>query len=132
MKLQPDPFEGVNAINACDTHQILVNQTRWTGSLLVPSTGEVVAWPVDRIEDLTREHFSTLLDRAGFVPEIIVFGSGSRMRFIPPALLVDLHARRIGVETMTTQAACRTYNLLAQERRKVLAALLLTPPSAEA
>jgi uncharacterized protein len=125
VKLQPDPFDGVNAVNACDSRQILVNQTAWTRSVLIPATGEVVAWEVSRVEELGRGHFSRLPELSGFVPEIIVFGSGDRLRFVAPALLADLHARRIGVETMTTQAACRTYNLLAQERRKVLAALLM-------
>ena len=126
MKLQPDPFDGVNAVNACDSHQILVNQHPWTRSVLIPAQGDVMAWEVSRVEDLTREHFGRLLELSGFQPEIIVFGSGDRLRFVSPALLADLHARRIGVETMTTPAACRTYNLLAQERRKVLAALLMT------
>ena len=131
MKLQPDPFDGVNAVNACDSRQILINQHPWTRSVLIPAQGEVVAWEVHRVEDLTRGHFAQLLDQSGFQPEIIVFGSGERLRFVSPALLADLHARRIGVETMTTPAACRTYNLLAQERRKVLAALLMPehPPT---
>ena len=67
-------------------------------------------------------------------PELVVFGSGARLRFVPPALnarpLIDA---RIGVETMDTAAACRTYNVLASERRRVVAALLLqAPPGAAA
>ena len=58
-------------------------------------------------------------------PELVVFGSGARLRFPPPAWLQPLMARRIGVETMDTAAACRTYNVLAAEGRAVVAALLL-------
>jgi len=59
-----------------------------------------------------------------------LFGSGSRLRFAPPAWLQPLMARRIGVETMDTQAACRTFNILSGEGRNVIAALILdTPPS---
>ena len=54
-----------------------------------------------------------------------MFGSGRRNRFPPAAWLKALMARRIGLETMDTQAACRTYNILAQEGRKVAAALLI-------
>ena len=58
-------------------------------------------------------------------PELVIFGSGARLRFPAPGLLRDLIERRIGVETMDTAAACRTYNVLASEGRSVVAALLL-------
>lgn len=60
-------------------------------------------------------------------PELIIFGSGGRLRFPPPAFLATLMKLRIGVETMDTLAACRTYNILAGEGRHVLAALLIEP-----
>jgi hypothetical protein len=56
--------------------------------------------------------------------ELVLFGSGSRVQFPKPPWLAALYARRIGVETMDTRAACRTYNILMTEGRKVLAALL--------
>ena len=55
----------------------------------------------------------------------MIFGSGARLRFVAPSLLRALIERRIGVETMDTAAACRTYNVLVGERRPVVAALLL-------
>ncbi len=58
-------------------------------------------------------------------PELVIFGSGERIRFVAPALLRPLIERGIGVETMDTGAACRTYNVLASEGRTVVAALLL-------
>lgn len=57
-------------------------------------------------------------------PEVVLFGTGENMRFPAPELLVPLYERGIGVEVMTTAAACRTYNILAGEGRKVAAALL--------
>jgi uncharacterized protein len=60
-------------------------------------------------------------------PELVIFGSGSRIRFPQPVWLKPLMAQRIGTETMDTQAACRTYNILAQEGRHVVVALLLGP-----
>jgi len=56
---------------------------------------------------------------------VVIFGSGRRLRFVSPALLRGLIERGIGVETMDTAAACRTYNILAQEGRRVVGALLL-------
>jgi uncharacterized protein len=58
-------------------------------------------------------------------PELVIFGSGERIRFPKPQWLQTLYARRVGVETMDTHAACRTYNFLAGEGRRVVAALLL-------
>jgi len=62
--------------------------------------------------------------------EIIIFGSGGRIRFPKPAWLAPLMARRIGLETMDTGAACRTYNFLAHEGRRVALALLIEPAQA--
>ena len=57
--------------------------------------------------------------------QVVIFGSGPRLRFPHPALLRSLMAARIGVATMDTAAACRTYNVLAAEGRRVMAALLV-------
>ena len=75
-----------------------------------------------RLDSLTATDFERLLDDA---PEVVLFGSGPTLRFVPAALHQALFARRIGIETMDTAAACRTYNVLATEGRSVLAALLL-------
>jgi uncharacterized protein len=57
----------------------------------------------------------------------VIFGSGTLLRFVPPAFLSRLMSMRIGLETMDTLAACRTYNILAGEGRHVIAALLIEP-----
>jgi uncharacterized protein len=87
----------------------------------------VAPWPVDRFEALAPVHFADLLALA---PELVIFGSGARIRFVSPALLKPLIERRIGVETMDTAAACRTYNVLLAEGRSVVAALLFEPAPA--
>jgi uncharacterized protein len=56
----------------------------------------------------------------------VIFGSGARLRFVSPTLYRALIDARIGLETMDSAAACRTYNVLAAEGRSVLAALLTT------
>ena len=70
---------------------------------------------------LDESHFTALV---ALSPELVIFGSGHLIRFVRPALLHALIDRRIGVETMDTAAACRTYNVLLAEGRSVLAALL--------
>jgi uncharacterized protein len=124
LKLQPDRAEGVNLITRHDASSIWVGNSRFTHSLLVPWQGEVQRWPPARADELGAEHFEAVLS---WQPELVIFGSGSRLRFVAPALLRGLIERRIGVETMDTAAACRTYNVLAAEGRTVLAALLLAP-----
>ena len=81
-------------------------------------------WPPRRPEQLTPADFDAVLALA---PELVIFGSGPRQRFVPAALVRALIDRRIGVETMDTAAACRTYNVLVAEGRSVVAALLLDP-----
>ena len=131
MKLQPDRL---------DVQSILGYGPGWVGlghqgvaekieySVVIGSRGEKLDWHCARFEDLTEVHFSQL---AASEPELIIFGSGTRLRFPPPAFLRELMARRIGVETMDTLAACRTYNILAGEGRRVTAALLIETQAPE-
>ena len=122
MKIQPDRSEGVNTITRHDPSGIWVGAIHFAHSLLVPWQGEVQRWAPARIEQLQALHFEQALP---LQPELVIFGSGARHRFVSPALLRGLIERGIGVETMDTAAACRTYNVLASEGRAVLAALLL-------
>jgi uncharacterized protein len=57
-------------------------------------------------------------------PEIVLIGTGSKQIFLPPELMMFFYSRNTGFEVMTTDAACRTFNVLASEGRKVVAALL--------
>ena len=129
MKLQADRIEGQNAIARHGPDGVLVNGIEYRRSVVVPWTGAVAPWAVERFEALTAEHFTQLLALA---PELVIFGSGTKIRFVRPALLRPLIERRIGVETMDTAAACRTYNVLLAEGRSVVAALLFESRSAGA
>ncbi len=123
MKLQPDKFD-VQAISGYGPGWVGVNGERVERSIVIGSRGERFDWNCTRFEDLTTSHFVQLVASG---PELVVFGSGTRLRFAPPALLRALMAKRIGMETMDTLAACRTYNILAGEGRNVVAALLIEP-----
>ena len=121
MKFQPDTFLGTNAITRHEAGAVWVNGGRFEGSVLVPWKGGVAGWPAASLSDLAPLHFETIL---ALKPELVIFGSGRTLRFIAPALYRALINARIGLETMDTAAACRTYNVLAAEGRKVVAALL--------
>jgi uncharacterized protein len=122
MKFQPDTAEGVNTITRHEADAIWVGGQRFAHSLLLPWQGEVLDWGVATRADLRAEHFERIV---ALKPEVVIFGSGARLAFVPPALHRALIERRIGIETMDTAAACRTYNVLASERRSVVAALLV-------
>jgi uncharacterized protein len=121
MKFQPDTFTGTNAISRHEVGAVWVNGQRFDGALLVPWKGQVLAWAPDTLAALTPAHFDDVL---ALRPELVIFGSGARLSFIGPVLYRSLIDARIGLETMDTAAACRTYNVLASEGRSVVAALL--------
>jgi uncharacterized protein len=121
MKFQPDRSDA-QTISGYGPGWIGVNGDKIHHSLLIGSGGLLQAWPCERFEDLTAEHFAEL---AQLDTELIILGSGTRNRFPPPQWLAPLFARRLGLEAMDTAAACRTYNILASEGRNVVAALIL-------
>ena len=125
MKLQPDKSD-VQSISGYGPGWVGVNGDKVTHSVIVSSKGERIEWPSSRFEDLGPEHFAQL---AQLDAEVVIFGSGARIRFPKAAWLQPLLAKRIGIETMDTAAACRTYNILAQEGRSVAVALLLEQPA---
>ena len=121
MKMRADRIEGRNAIARHGPDGVVVNGVEHTESVLVPWQGDVVAWNAPTFASLSAKHFARV---AALSPELVVFGSGERLRFPSPALLRPLIDAAIGFETMDTHAACRTYNVLLAEGRKVVAALL--------
>ena len=91
-------------------------------SLLVLPESAPRPRPVASFEDLTVEHFEQLLAEQ---PDVVILGTGARQRFVHPRLAAPLTGKQIGVECMDTNAACRTYNILAAEGRRVAAALFV-------
>jgi uncharacterized protein len=121
MKFQPDTFAGTNAISRHEPGAVWVNNQRFEGSLLVPWKGPVQPWSAAGHGTIAATDFDEVL---ALKPELVIFGSGSRLRFVSAALYRGLIEARIGLETMDSAAACRTYNVLAAEGRSVVAALL--------
>jgi uncharacterized protein len=124
MKLHPDKFDAFS-ITGYGHGWIGLNGERITRSVVLSSRGQRLEWQCDSFSALTAAHFEKL---AGLGAELVLFGSGRQLQFPPPAWLAGLATRRIGLETMDTAAACRTYNILASEGRHVVAALLLESP----
>jgi uncharacterized protein len=121
MKFQPDRAEGVNVITRREAGRVWVGAMAYEGSVLVPWRGEVQRWDVAAMPELAAVHFEQVL---ALRPELVIFGSGASLRFLPAAVYRCLIEAGIGMETMDTAAACRTYNVLASEGRTVVAALI--------
>ena len=126
MKMQAERIEGLNAIARHAADGVVVNGVEHRRSVLVPWAGDVADWPVNGFVSLAAEHFEQV---AALGPEIVIFGSGTRLRFPPAAAMRVLIERRIGFETMDVAAAARTYNVLLSEGRRVVAALLFEQAS---
>ncbi len=121
MKFNPD-LTDVQTITGYGDGWVGVKGEKITQSVVIGSKGQRLDWNVERFEDLIEAHFSQLAEQGA---ELVIFGSGSRLRFVHPSWLQALMRQRIGIETMDTQAACRTYNILAGEGRSVVVALLI-------
>ena len=121
MKLHPDSI-GVASITGYGPGWLAVNGQRHHTSLLISSGGLCQALSARGPDSLQAQDFAAL---AELPVEVLIYGSGSKLVFPPPAWLSPLMHKRLGIETMDTEAACRTYNILAGEGRTVAAMLLL-------
>ena len=124
MKLQPDK-SSAPLVRAHSPDWLQIDDQRFERSVVLSSlAGQAPrAWAPSGFAQLQAGHLEELLDSGA---ELVILGTGSRQKFPPAAWLAPFAQRRIGLETMDTAAACRTYNVLASEGRKVVAALLLS------
>jgi uncharacterized protein len=122
MKFAYDDQAGVYAISSYGRGRILVRGAAFTRSLVVTPDRVIADWEPQHPADLRAEHFDALL---GLDPQILILGTGVQQAFPSPALYRGLLERRVGIEVMDTAAACRTYNILVGEGRRVVAALIM-------
>lgn len=122
MKLHLTQADGKQLITGYSQDWISINNLIYPQSVVVLPDELMLDWLVSDFECLTQAHFECLLPHQ---PEVVLLGSGAKHRFIPPQLIQALTDANIPVECMTTDAACRTYNILMAEGRKVAAALIL-------
>ncbi len=122
LKLHADPLTALNTVTAYGPGFIEINQTRHHGHLLVSPDRPVAAWNVAGFASLRSEDFQALA-RTGARGRAPGHWRTAALR-LARALTAALASRGIGVECMTTAAACRTYNILMAEGRRVLAAFL--------
>lgn len=100
---------------------IQVVDTCYRSALIISATEIITDWSARSVDDIDREHIKRIL---GLGPEVVLVGTGSRQVFLSPELMAFFYQHNVGVEVMTTDAACRTFNVLVSESRNVVAALL--------
>lgn len=122
MKLHSTPTQHYQTVTAYDETGIEINAVRFNYSLIVMPEMPPVAWPPGAFDSLTPEHFAQIDAHS---PDVVILGTGNKQRFVHPRLTRVLTERRIGVECMDNQAACRTYNILMGEGRRVALALII-------
>ena len=122
MKLHLDRFDGVHAFTGYGDGHVFINGRRVGTSVVVFADRLIEPWAAGPAESLVAADLAFL---AALPLEIVLLGTGPRMHLIHPRIYAPLSAARIGVEVMDTPAACRTYNILLAEGRKVAAALML-------
>lgn len=125
MKFQPDRPESGNFIARWEPQGVWVGTQCWARAVVVPWSGEVCEWAPQHWDELQATHFESV---RAMRPELVIVGSGAKHRFVHPRHAQHLIAEGIGVESMDTIAACRTFNVLVSEGRRVVATLM--PPTA--
>lgn len=122
MKLHTAPTQQYQTVTGYEDAWVEINAQRYARSLLVLPEVAPADWPVASFDTLDAADFGQV---EATQPDVVILGTGNRQRFVHPSLVASLTARRVGVECMDNQAACRTYNILMAEGRKVALALIL-------
>lgn len=122
MKLHLTQAAGSHLITGYDKGWVEVNYARHEQSLIVLPATLLTGWQVSSFDQLAAGHFTELL---ALKPELILLGTGQQHRFLHPSISRELIDAGISIECMTTEAACRTYNILVAESRHVAAALIV-------
>ena len=122
MKFAEADSSAGHLIQGYEPGRVVIDGRTYSEGLIVSPRRLVTGWGPAAAEDLVAEHLGALIELA---PQVIVLGTGTRQVFPAPAVTRAALARGIGVEIMDTGAACRTYNILMGEGRKVVAGLMM-------
>ena len=122
MKLHPTTTQQYQTVTGYELDWVEINALRYGHSLVVLPEKAPVPWAVSDFDALRASDFDAI---DALAPDLLILGTGQKQRFASPKLLTSLLSQRIGVECMDNQAACRTYNILMAEGRKVALAVIL-------
>ncbi len=117
---------GANVIRSYGPGQVTINNDVYQCSVIVTPGRVITDWSPREFAELEAVHFEEI---TALEPEVVILGTGAQLQFPSPTHTRALVEARVGLEVMDTGAACRTYNILMSEGRKVVAALLMIDPS---
>lgn len=122
MQLMRHSGGGHYEIRSVEPGRVRVDEDEFTTSFVLSPDHLLPDWPPRRLDEVTDRDWDTLLE---LEPEVVLLGTGSRIEFPRARVFARFQSRGIGFEVMDTAAACRTYNVLVSEERRVVAALML-------
>ena len=122
MKFTQHTPPGLHLIRRYGADGVTIGEEEIRRSCIVGATTLIRDWPPRDVASLELTHLAPLFD---FKPEVVVLSTGTRQQFPSAALRAEFATRKIGIEVMEVGAACRTFNVLVAEERRVLAAILL-------
>jgi uncharacterized protein len=122
MKFTLESGSNAHFIRSYSTTEIRVGEHTIRSSCIVTADSLIADWAPTSLEELKIDDLEPILELR---PELVLLGTGAQQRFAPAAIRAAFASRRIGIEAMDLGAACRTFNILVQEERRVAAALFL-------
>ncbi len=122
MKFTLENNPNLNFIRAYSAEELKIGEHSIRSSCIVMADQLIAHWPPATLDELQVNHLEPIFE---LQPELVLLGTGARQRFAAAAIRAAFTARKIGLEAMDLGAACRTFNILVQEDRRVAAALFL-------
>ncbi len=122
MKFTLESSSNVNVIRSYSSEELRIGEQSVRSSCIVMADALLADWPPATLDELQMSHLESIF---ALRPELVLLGTGSRQRFAPADVRAAFAGRGIGIESMDLGAACRTFNILVQEERRVAAALFL-------
>jgi uncharacterized protein len=122
MKFTLEGNPNVNVIRSYSEQEIIINDHHLSSSCLVTADTLIAQWPAATVEELEPNHLEAIFE---LEPELVLFGTGPRQKLLPASIRAAFGTKGIGAESMDLGAACRTFNILVHEERRVAALLFL-------
>jgi uncharacterized protein len=122
VKFTLEPPAGANLVRSYSDTELRIGEQRVQRSCLVTAARLITDWPPASFDELAPVHLDAIF---ALGPELVLLGTGPVQRFASAAVRDEFARRGIGLEVMQLGAACRTFNVLVQEERRVLAALFV-------
>lgn len=122
MKFTLEAAPGVNLIRSYSAEEVRIGEHSIRSSCIVTADSLITDWEPATLDAVTADHLEPIM---ALRPELVLLGTGARQRFAPSFIRAAFVARGVGLESMDLGAACRTFNILVQEERRVAAVLFL-------